>query len=333
MGINLGAGFENLNGNSSISNQSAGILNLNKNEFYNLLGINDISFDKGVLKRKIESLTIDKYDNRVLLDNEYIITVDNEIMLDGNNNIKSNATSKIDDGLSVEKTNDGTFILGIHIADVYSLGNFKDATEFFKTGVNFNKQKASLSANKMKNAISLFVEIDRNGIIRDYKILKTKIKASKNLVYGDISKIISEDNVCKELKETVIELAELHTIVDNNNFTPYPSIQNIGHSLVKKYMILYGCIVSECFIKCNIPGIFLCGDGRKNHYSTFADNYNSGFENYKSYSKATSPIYDKSSLMCQLLLHQYIFNIPKEETMEEITTYVKKMVDSLNKNH
>lgn len=308
-------------------------LNLNKNEFYNLLGINDISFDKGILKRKIESLTIDKYDNRVLLDNEYIITVDNEIMLDGNNNIKSNATSKIDDGLSVEKTNDGIFILGIHIADVYSLGNFKDATEFFKTGVNFNKQKASLSANKMKNAISLFVEIDRNGIIRDYKILKTKIKANKNLVYGDISKIISEDNVCKELKETVIELAELHTIVDNNNFTPYPSIQNIGHSLVKKYMILYGCIVSECFIKCNIPGIFLCGDGRKNHYSTFADNYNSGFENYKSYSKATSPIYDKSSLMCQLLLHQYIFNIPKEETMEEITTYVKKMVDSLNKNH
>ena len=102
-------------------------------------------------------------------------------------------------------------------------------------------------------------------------------------MYGDIPKIISEDNVCKELKETVIELAELHTIVDNNNFTPYPSIQNIGHSLVKKYMILYGCIVSECFIKCNIPGIFLCGDGRKNHYSTFADNYNSGFENYKSY--------------------------------------------------
>ena len=66
------------------------IKNLNKNEFYNLLGINDISFDKGVLKRKIESLTIDKYDNRVLLDNEYIITVDNEIMIDGNNNIKSN---------------------------------------------------------------------------------------------------------------------------------------------------------------------------------------------------------------------------------------------------
>ena len=30
MGINLGAGFENLNGNSSISNQSAGILNLMK---------------------------------------------------------------------------------------------------------------------------------------------------------------------------------------------------------------------------------------------------------------------------------------------------------------
>ena len=36
MGINLGAGFENLNGNSSISNQSAGILNLNKNDILDL---------------------------------------------------------------------------------------------------------------------------------------------------------------------------------------------------------------------------------------------------------------------------------------------------------
>lgn len=98
-------------------------------------------------------------------------------------------------------------------------------------------------------------------------------------------------------------------------------------------MILYGCIVSDCFVKSNIPGIFLCGDGKKNHYSTLADNYNSGFENYKSYSKSTSPIYDKSSLICQLLLHQYIFNIPNEESNEEIEKYVKKMVESLNKNH
>ena len=36
MGINLGAGFENLNGDSSISNQSAGILNLNKNDILDL---------------------------------------------------------------------------------------------------------------------------------------------------------------------------------------------------------------------------------------------------------------------------------------------------------
>ena len=37
MGINLGAGFENLNGNSSISNQSAGILNLNKKCIYKII--------------------------------------------------------------------------------------------------------------------------------------------------------------------------------------------------------------------------------------------------------------------------------------------------------
>ena len=51
MGINLGAGFENLNGNSSISNQSAGILNLNKNDILDLTkrnpGLKKVSLGAG----------------------------------------------------------------------------------------------------------------------------------------------------------------------------------------------------------------------------------------------------------------------------------------------
>ena len=51
MGINLGAGFENLNGNSSISNQSSGILNLNKNDILDLTkrnpGLKKVSLGAG----------------------------------------------------------------------------------------------------------------------------------------------------------------------------------------------------------------------------------------------------------------------------------------------
>ncbi len=51
MGINLGAGFENLNGKSSISNQSAGILNLNKNDILDLTkrnpGLKKVSLGAG----------------------------------------------------------------------------------------------------------------------------------------------------------------------------------------------------------------------------------------------------------------------------------------------
>ena len=51
MGIILGAGFENLNGNSSISNQSAGILNLNKNDILDLTkrnpGLKKVSLGAG----------------------------------------------------------------------------------------------------------------------------------------------------------------------------------------------------------------------------------------------------------------------------------------------
>ena len=51
MGLNLGAGFENLNGNSSISNQSAGILNLNKNDILDLTkrnpGLKKVSLGAG----------------------------------------------------------------------------------------------------------------------------------------------------------------------------------------------------------------------------------------------------------------------------------------------
>ena len=51
MGINLGSGFGNLNGNSSISNQSAGILNLNKNDILDLTkrnpGLKKVSLGAG----------------------------------------------------------------------------------------------------------------------------------------------------------------------------------------------------------------------------------------------------------------------------------------------
>ncbi len=193
--------------------------------------------------------------------------------------------------------------------------------------------RASLIEQVSRNAVSLFIEIDSNGIIIDYRLLKTRLEVSKNLVYGDISKIIMQDNVNEDLRQTILNLSELYTVIRNKNFYEYPTIENIGHSLVKKYMILYGCIISEYFNKYNIPGIYLCGSERNNYYSTRADCYESGFNNYDHYSKSTSPLYDRSSALCQFLLHEFFFNTDINKDKNLVLSYLDTQVNILNRKH
>lgn len=294
-------------------------LNLDAKKLLNALDINEVEVEYGhALDDKIFNLKFDSKTGRYLLKDDYIISID------------SDGTNKIDDALSIEKTAYGSYILGIHISDVYSLGIFANEMLKDKNSIDcVNKVKASLDEYRKRNTISLFIEISKSGIPKDYRLLKTRLEVDKNLLNEDVAKILCDKQVKPELSETIRNLADLYNIVENNKFPKYPSVKNMGDLIIKKYMLLYGCIISTLFSKNNVPAIYLNGEDKM--FSVEEKNYDAGFSEYNTYSKATAPIYDKVSLINQYILHHCIFESASSLEKIKLQYILTPIVDDLNK--
>ena len=290
-------------------------LNINRFDILNALGIEPSLIVKSdCLNKKICNLKFDNRNKRYIVD-DFLVSIDND------------DTKKIDDALSIEKTPLDTYILGIHITDVYSLGIF--ANEILKCerdNCHVTKLKASLKEMQKKNAISLFVEITSDGLIINHKLLPTIVKVKKNLLYDDVCSIIAKSEDA-EVTSVVTNLLTLFYAIDNEKFQNYPSINNIARMLVNKYMLLYGCIVSDMFCKTGV-GIFLSDN---NYYSPVETEYNAGFKEFRTYSKLTKPLYDKPSLIGQYLINECIFQNISEDDKKELKLKLPSVCDSLNK--
>lgn len=296
-------------------------LNLDTKYINNLLEINYDLTDKNVIYKKINSMRIDPKTGLKMVE-DYIISIDTDV------------TKKIDDAFSIEKIND-SYLLGIHIADVYSLGYFEENDLEINQRGNVDKKKASLTKNKKRNAMTIYVLVDSNGIIINYKILNTILKTDANLVYEDIPKLIRNDNVNPELKNVVINLLSVYNVLENTKFKDNPTIGNLAYLITSKLMILCCTLYSEQFKKKDIPAIYLCGDGKDNFYSIQSGNYYTGFDSYDTYTKVTSPIYDQSSLINQFFIDRYLVpnrNIDEEEK-KVLVKKLQPFVTKLNKNN
>lgn len=295
-------------------------LNLDTQYLDYLFDINIQNISEDIINKKLSSMRIDsKTGNRMVED--YIISIDNDV------------TKKIDDAFSIEKIGNN-YLLGIHIANVYSLGYFEEDSLDVNQKGNVNKSKASLSRNKKRNATSIYILIDNNGIVRKYKILNTVLKANANLVYDDIPHLIRNDDVNPVLKNTVINLLSVYNLLENEKFPNNPTISNFAYLITSKLMILCCTLYSEEFKNNNISAIYLCGDKNNNYYSLDASSYNTGFENYNTYAKVTSPIYDRSSLINQFFINRYILQkrYMNEEEKNEMNLKLVPIVEKLNKN-
>ncbi len=267
------------------------------------------------LSEKISKLDYDTNKGRYRLD-DYIVTIDND------------CTSNFDDALSIEKTGAGTFILGIHIADVYSLGllpSSKESIEF--------RSKASLKENLDKNAISLFVEISDTGLIVDKRILMTNIKVNNNLLYDDVSKILTNKND-DELCRTVIDLIGLYNTVDNTKLPDFPGPSSMAHALIQKYMLLYGCVVSDLASKCRYPILYQIDNAKYSEVSLDEVHIDTGFDycnNLNTYARFTSPIWDIRSRINQLSICQCIFDRIDIKGRNELRLKLSNLKNKINK--
>ena len=173
----------------------AGIDMLSLIKEYNLLN----EFPKPVLEEaKRISKTEIKSDGRRDFRNKEIFTIDGEDAKD------------LDDAVCVDKNSDGTYTLGVHIADVsyYVREGSLLNVEAIKRGTSvymldrvipmlpkeLSNGICSLNEGQDRYAMSVIMKIDSKGKVIDSDICKSIIKVTKRMTYTDVASIIEKSN-------------------------------------------------------------------------------------------------------------------------------------------
>ena len=121
--------------------------------------------------------------------------------------IDSAETKDIDDAISLTRTSDGGFELGVHIADVSNYvkpGSELDNEAFSRaTSVYYADQvvpmlpKAlsngicSLNENELRLAFSCLMRLDKEGNLTDYRFVKSIIRSRVKGVYSEINALLA----------------------------------------------------------------------------------------------------------------------------------------------
>lgn len=147
------------------------------------------------------SQTIDEknIDQRVDLRNEEIFTIDGEDAKD------------LDDAVNVKKNDDGTYTLGVHIADVsyYVKSGSKLDKEAIKRGTSIYMMDrvipmlpkelsngiCSLNENQDRFTISVIMKINEKGKVVESRIFKSVIKTTRRMNYHDVNDLFLWEDI------------------------------------------------------------------------------------------------------------------------------------------
>lgn len=173
------------------------------------------------LKNIKDTIDEDDIENRVDFRNDEIFTIDGEDAKD------------LDDAISIEKKDNGNFVLGVHIADV---SNYVKEESFLNreaidrgTSVYMFDRVIPMLPTKLSNGIcslnqgvdrftlSIIMEINSKGKVLSSKVCKGVINVTRRMSYTNVTKILekSDKEVLKEYKqyinkfETMEELAKI----------------------------------------------------------------------------------------------------------------------------
>lgn len=209
-------------------------------------------------------------------------------------------TKDIDDAVSIEKMGD-TWRLGVHIADVSNyvkIGSALDK-EALKRGTSvyladrvipmlppkLSNGICSLNEGVLRNAMSVFMDIDPSGSVKSYSFAKSVIKSKKKTTYDDVYAILSgeADNALKEeyslLIPSIYEMKALFEVLKtaskkrgNVDFDmPEAKIimgdngevndivlreRNMAHMMIEEFMVITNATVAEHMVKSNLPSIY-----------------------------------------------------------------------------
>ncbi len=156
-------------------------------------------------------------DNRGVIEDEYIITIDGADAKD------------LDDAVSL-KWDENFFYLSVHIADVSHYvveDSFIDQEAFIKGTSCYladrvipmlprrlSNDLCSLNEGEKRYALSVFMTIDLTGEVISHEIKQTVIKVDKKLTYQEVNKYLKHDKVAdKKLLAMLKQMAKLADIL------------------------------------------------------------------------------------------------------------------------
>lgn len=142
----------------------------------------------------------------------------------------------LDDAVSIERLDNGTFKLGVHIADVTHYVREKNPLdkEAFKRATSvylldrvipmlprkLSNGICSLNPNVDRLTLSCFMTIDKQGRVIDHEIAETVINTTARMTYSDVTKILRDKDAelikkYENLHQDFLDMEELCTILRN----------------------------------------------------------------------------------------------------------------------
>ncbi len=177
-----------------------------------------------------QTVSQEEIEKRVDLRNLNIFTIDGADAKD------------LDDAVSIEKLSNGNYKLGVHIADVSHYVKEKSPIdkEAYKRGNSvylvdrvipmlpkeLSNGICSLNPNEDRLTLSVFMEIDKNGSVVDYKIVEGVIRSKARLVYDDVSDFLERDD--KEVLKNLEGVTEDLKIMEELSHILYEKRQKRG---------------------------------------------------------------------------------------------------------
>ena len=233
-------------------------------------------------KAQKEGITEDEIKKRRDLRDVFTVTIDGAHSKD------------FDDAVSVEKLSDGSYKLGVHIADVahYVKENSALDKEAFERGNSvyvldqvvpmlpeaLSNGICSLNPEQDRLTLTCEMIVDEKGRIKEHEIYESVIRSHKRLVYDDVSDIIESGNRTEE-NGYLFDMAELAAILrqkreakgsidfdideaeisldDKGNVADIKVAERrVANKLIEEFMLAANMTVAEHFFWMSVPFVY-----------------------------------------------------------------------------
>ncbi len=202
-----------------------------------------------------------------------------------------------DDAVEIEKREDGSFLLGVHIADVdeyVPLNSAVDREAFRRsTSVYFPDRVIPMLPKELSNwicslnegedrlTLSCLLDIDKNGEVKDKRIVKGVIRSKRRMTYKEVQGILDGDEkfdyIPREIKDAVgimreaqellsakkekrgrvdLEARESAISIKNGEILVEPRKSLDAYKIIEEFMIAANEAVAEYAFYLELPFVY-----------------------------------------------------------------------------